>query len=145
MTHQKDIKDDDDRQEWHCEGLKDEQPRRFVASGILSATKSDQVPWCELTVTSKPRKIKTTGSRPIPEIFTSYRSRDAGLSNALLIVRIDQILAEYQAHLNWYWSIECKTNRRIRCKIVGLLAESGVPIGNRSRYAILGGELLRMT
>ena len=41
-------------------------------------------------------------SRPILVIFTSYRSRDVGLSNALLVVRIDQVFAEYQSHLNWY-------------------------------------------
>ena len=41
-------------------------------------------------------------SGPILKIFTFFRSRDAKLSNALLEVRIDQILAEYQAHLNWY-------------------------------------------
>ena len=41
-------------------------------------------------------------SRPILVIFTSYRSRDVGLSNALLVVRIDQVFAEYQTHLNWY-------------------------------------------
>ena len=39
-------------------------------------------------------------SGPILKIFTFFRSRDAKLSNALLEVRNDQILAEYQGHLN---------------------------------------------
>ena len=72
----------------------------FMGGKCISSDGFFYFPYCILYVFFHHPYSMTSG--PILKIFTFFRSRDAKLSNALLEVRIDQILAEYQAHLNWY-------------------------------------------